>query len=547
MGPAPVKRLLPLLAALASQTQATTVRSPTPPMGWNSYNTYNCLPTEDDIKSNAEAIVRLGLADLGYSSVTTDCGWMTTERGADGRLQWNETLFPSGGKALGDAIHELGLEFGLYSGAGYYQCGSTDLPASLGYEEIDAASFAEWGGDTLKYDNCYSTSPNNMVDADSEESRSPARFQKMAAELDSVDRDIKYFICQWGIGFNVGEWASEIGNTWRISNDIYNGWRSIWRITNEAVRYYKHTTVGAFADWDMLTVGLGGLSYEEERFHFGMWAIGKSPLLIGADLGRISEESLAVLSNEEIIAINQDPLAKQAQLVRRHTEEEWDVFLGELSGSRLVLAVANWRNESQTVEVDLASYGIASATARNVWKATDLGVISGQQTIGLEGHELQILVLSDISEATPPQSVGYYPAAEADLRGSAQLMGCSPGDCEPVGSKVGYIGSDGGVTFSSVQASSSGTKLLGIDYINYEYDFHTAWGWGTNTRNMTVSVNGGEEKRWAFPVSGGDWWETGRLMIEVDGFEEGEDNQVAFGAFADGEWAPDLVGLEVFE
>ena len=257
-----------LSTLLAFRVAATTFRSPTPPMGWNSYNTYSCSPSEDKIKTSAQGLVDLGLDQLGYDFVTIDCGWPGRERDADGRLQWNETLFPSGGKALGDFIHGLGLGFGLYSGAGYLQCGSTDLPASLGFEEIDAQTFAEWGGDNLKYtylasctyhklimfryDNCYATSRTTMVDSDSTEAQSPARFQHMASALEAVDRDIQYFVCQWGIGVDVGDWAAEIGNSWRISNDIYNSWRSIWRITNQVVPYYRQTTMGAFADMDML-------------------------------------------------------------------------------------------------------------------------------------------------------------------------------------------------------------------------------------------------------------------------------------------------------
>ena len=120
------------LAAYAGTATADTARYPTPPMGWNSYNAYNCFPTEELIEANAQGLVNLGLAELGYNSVTVDCGWPTPDRDSSDRLQWNETLFPSGGKALGDFIHDLGLKFGLYSGGGYLQCGSEDLPASLG-------------------------------------------------------------------------------------------------------------------------------------------------------------------------------------------------------------------------------------------------------------------------------------------------------------------------------------------------------------------------------------------------------------------------------
>ncbi|KAH7082475.1 glycoside hydrolase superfamily [Paraphoma chrysanthemicola] len=542
-------RAAPLIAALlAVKAVARTVRSPTPPMGWNSYNTWSCSPSEDKIKQSTDGLIALGLDKVGYNFVTVDCGWPSRDRDAEGRLQWNATLFPSGGKALGDYIHGLGLDFGLYSGAGYLQCGSTDLPASLGFEQLDAESFAEWGGDSLKYDNCYSTSKTTMVDSSSAESQSPVRFQHMAAELEAVDRDIQYYVCQWGIGTDVGRWAADIGTSWRISNDIYNAWRSIWRITNQVVPYFRHTTVGAFADMDMLIVGLNALSAEEERFHFGMWAINKSPLIIGAalDPDRISKTSLEIMANKEVIAINQDALAKQAQLVRRSTEEEWDIWLGELSGSRQILGVANWKNDSQTVSVDLASLGIASARARDVWAAKDLGEFSGTQSIPLAGHELRLWLLSDIVASTALEASGYHDATKGTTAGSAKLISCAAAACLPTGSKIGDIYPGASVVFSNVSTKTDGKKVVGVDFINYDYAFTTAWDFGDNARNMTISVNGGKAKRWAFPLSGGNWGESGRLTIEVDGFVQGTGNVVKFAGFGSGP-APDLVGFEVLE
>jgi hypothetical protein len=149
-------------ARLALQAAAKTARSPTPPMGWNSYNTWSCSPSEDKIKESAQGLIALGLDKVGYNFVTVDCGWPSHDRDADGRLQWNATLFPSGGKALGDFLHGLGLDFGLYSGAGFLQCGSTDLPASLGFEQLDAESFAEWGGDSLKYEHPWYFNSGNI-------------------------------------------------------------------------------------------------------------------------------------------------------------------------------------------------------------------------------------------------------------------------------------------------------------------------------------------------------------------------------------------------
>jgi hypothetical protein len=131
---------------------ATDIKLATPQMGWNSYNHYGCVPTEEIMKTNAQGLVDHGLAALGYVYVTPDCGWMTSERDATGQLVWNTTLFPSGGPALGDFLHGIGLKFGLYSGAGYYQCDSVLRPASLGHETLDAQTFASWGADSLKYD-----------------------------------------------------------------------------------------------------------------------------------------------------------------------------------------------------------------------------------------------------------------------------------------------------------------------------------------------------------------------------------------------------------
>ncbi|KXH32010.1 alpha-galactosidase [Colletotrichum nymphaeae SA-01] len=541
-----------LLTALAARASAKTHKTPTPQMGWNSYNYYNCYPNETLIKENAHALINTGLADAGYTTVTTDCGWPAKERSADGELVWNPALFPSGGgKELGDYIHNLGLKFGVYSGGGYYQCGSTDQPASLDHELTDAKSFADWGADSLKYDNCYAVEPTVMVDYVSEEAVSPDRFVAMADALNTTDRDILYQVCQWGTGTDLGIWAPKIGNSWRISNDIYNGWRSIWRITNQVVPFYKYTGPGAFPDMDMLLIGLSALSIEEEKFHMGMWAINKSPLTLGAPAipGLVPESAHEILVNKEVIALNQDPLAKQTELVRRYTEEEWDVWAGELSGSRLVVGLANWKNDSQAVSVDLAAVlGVASANARDVWAASDIGSISGTYETTLNGHELKLLVLSDLSTTAPAvaASAGYYTATDAALSGSASKVTCAEGQCLPSSTKVGNIGSGAAVTFEGVEAKSEGKKLLGVDFINYEIALDSAWQFGSNTRNLTISVNGATEKRWAFPISGGNWFDTGRLLVEVDGFKGDSSNTVEFKSFGS-DWAPDLVGFEVFE
>jgi alpha-galactosidase len=272
----------------------------------------------------------------------------------------------------------------------------------------------------------------------------------------------------------------------------------------------------------------------------------KSPLMIGGvmDEAQIPADSLTIMSNTEIIAINQDPLGKAASLILRDTEAQWDVWAGELSEGKKVLGVANWLNETQTVSFDLAQIGVGSATAHDVWAGEDVS-LSGLESFELQPHELRTLVLRDIETVDEPSSQGYHAAADALLAGSATTVTCADDECLPAGTKVSPVSSGASVTFESVEAPANGKLLVAVDYINYDYDFHEAWEQGTNTRNATIAVNGGPATRWAFPLSGSDWFETGRLHVQLDGFVEGGENEIVFATFKDEEWAPDLVGLEI--
>lgn len=164
----------------------------------------------------------------------------------------------------------------------------------------------------------------------------------------------------------------------------------------------------------------------------------------------------------------------------------------------------------------------------------------------LAGHEMKLIVLSNIVKpSSTPRSAGYYSVANSTLSGSAAKVACGNKDCAPVGTKISIPSQGAKAAFEVVNRGSAGKKLIGVDFINYELALGTAWDWGSNTRNMTIQVNSGKAKRWAFPISGGDWWESDRLLIEADGFVTGK-NQVVFGV-AGSSPAPDLVGFEVFE
>lgn len=289
--------------------------------------------------------------------------------------------------------------------------------------------------------------------------------------------------------------------------------------------------------------------------HFSLWSIFKSPLMLGNDLSSpITPGSFNVISNKEVIAINQDPLGKSAELVRRYTEEGYDVYAGELSDGRMVLGVANWLNTTRTVEIELVDVlGIEAARGRDVWAHRTVGRLSRKYRTRLEGHEMRLLVLSDIVYAQDKRKVSsYYLASQAALSGNASVVECPSGLCLPAGAKVTNIGSgpsNAAVTFEDVLATTSGTKTVLLDYINYDIAWESSWKkpQGTSTRNVTISVNEGPATRWALPISGGNWFDTGRLAMEIAGFEKGN-NTVEFRA-VDGMsvFAPDIVGFTLAE
>lgn len=302
-------------------------------------------------------------------------------------------------------------------------------------------------------------------------------------------------------------------------------------------------------------MGLGVLSNQEERLHFGLWSIFKSPLTLGNSISDpIPRKSFEIIANEEVIKINQDPLGKSAELIRRYSEEGYDIYAGELSGGRMVLGIANWVNSTQTVNINLAHViGISSAHTRDVWAHRNLGRISGSYQTRLEGHDMRLLVFSDIEYVQDIREISsYYIATRATFSGNASSVKCPSGLCLPAGSKVTNIEnglSNAAVTFTGVLSGSAGPKTLLLDYINYDIAWETSWSrpQGTSTRNITISINSRPAKRWALPISGGSWFDTGRLAIEIEGFECGN-NTVEFRA-VDGmsNFAPELVGFALIE
>ncbi|QGA19200.1 hypothetical protein EYB26_006888 [Talaromyces marneffei] len=420
----------------------------TPQMGWNTYNHYGCSPNEAIVHSNSQALVDLGLASLGYRYVTTDCGWTVADRLPNGSLTWDSTRFPSGFPALGQYLHGLGLLFGVYQDAGILLCGSPPNQIGSLYHELqDAQTFASWGVDSLKYDNCYSDAATNYPNVNYAPSTSPEpRYANMSNALSQQDRAILFQVCEWGVDFPAA-WAPSLGNSWRIGNDISSSWTSIYRLVNQIAPQTDFAGPGQWPDLDMLEVGNNVYSTAEEQTHFSLWAILKSPLVIGAALKdaatSINEESLAILKQKDVISYNQDELSVSANLSRRYTEDEYDVWSGPLSGKRIVAALVNWADEKRYLTIALPDIGIQYAgMVKDIWKNVTIQDVKTSYTAEVEAHGTMLLELQNTT------SLGEY---------STNIFGTSTGNSTTFEAIYGLTDSSNytlSITFISTNSAS---------------------------------------------------------------------------------------------
>ncbi|THU90266.1 glycoside hydrolase family 27 protein [Dendrothele bispora CBS 962.96] len=276
-----------------------------PFMGYNTWNAYHCEINETLIRETADNVIKLGLADVGYNYVNVDDCYSEKNRSEAGDIIANAERFPSGMRNLTDFIHGLGLKAGIYSDSGWFTCAL--YPGSFQNEERDARLFnVEWGFDLLKYDNC--AVPFDEIIKEG----MVGKFTRMSNAIRDLAKEtgrapMLYSLCQWGRE-EPWLWARELGQAWRSTPDIEDTWRSIAGIINANSFITWANNFYGYNDMDILEVGNGGLNYEESKTHFTAWAFMKSPLLVGTHLATITEETLSILKNKEIIAINQDPV-----------------------------------------------------------------------------------------------------------------------------------------------------------------------------------------------------------------------------------------------
>ncbi|MCR5693564.1 MAG: glycoside hydrolase family 27 protein [Clostridia bacterium] len=309
-----------------------------PPMGWNSWNTFGKNIDEQLIFDTADKMVVSGLRDLGYEYLVIDDCWSERLRSPEGKLVPDPKKFPHGMKAVADYVHSKGLKFGMYSCCGALTCAG--FPSSFGHEYDDAASFAEWGVDFLKYDYCFRDKnvPGEVL------------YRRMSIALANCGRDILFSACNWGHD-DSQNWIKTTGaHMWRSTGDIVDTWNSIRDLTKKQFPLLPTNGHGCFNDMDMLVVGMNGkgnvsreaslLTFEEYKTHFSIWAMFASPLMLGCDVRNMTDETLAIVGNRDVIAINQDPLCAQLFFAKSGSQEKF-IACRLLDGGNIAIGVFN--------------------------------------------------------------------------------------------------------------------------------------------------------------------------------------------------------------
>lgn len=337
----------------------------TPPMGWNSWNTFGHEISDQLIRDTADKLVETGLAACGYEYVVIDDCWALHERDENGRLVPDPAKFPHGIKALADYVHSKGLKFGIYSCAGNLTCAG--FPGSYEHEFTDAATFAEWGVDFLKYDYCYHS---DIV-------HGKYRYLRMGLALKNCGRDILFSACSWGSD-GTPEWIRETGaNMWRSTGDVFDTWESVKGIVLKQEAMLPYGGIGSFNDMDMMVVGMrgrgnvgmDGLNDTQYRTHFAVWTLFGSPLFIGCDVREMDDFTLSLLKNKPLIAINQDADCRQVIKLT----SGWDLdnssvhnYARMLENGDIAVGLFNLGDQRQTAWLSLDKLGLPESTGKTL-------------------------------------------------------------------------------------------------------------------------------------------------------------------------------------
>ncbi len=365
----------------------------TPPMGWNSWNCWGLSVSDRKVRESAGAMKSSGLIDHGWTYVNIDDGWEDTHD-RDGNILTNEK-FPDM-KALCSFVHGLGLKIGIYSSPGPKTCGGYE--GSYQFEEKDARNYAAWGIDYLKYDWC---SYGQIAPKPTPE-QLKAPYKEMKHAIRKVNRDIHYSLCQYGMG-RVWEWGAEVdGNSWRTTGDIEDTWESMSKIGFRQNKCSPYATPGRWNDPDMLVVGWVGwgpalhytrLTPNEQYTHITLWSLLASPLLIGCDLSQLDAFTLNLLTNDEVLAVNQDPCGKQADLVRQGPG--YQVWAKELENGSIAIGLFNLTGNNLYIPFEMNDLQLDGIwVLRDLWRQTELGTVRGHFEMKAPAHGARFITLT---------------------------------------------------------------------------------------------------------------------------------------------------------
>ncbi len=374
---------------------AYLAQAQTPPMGWNSWNKFGCNVSEKLIMDIADKMVESGMKDAGYQYVVIDDCWQV-ERDSLGFIQADPDRFPHGMKYLADYIHSKGLKFGLYSCAGSYTC--QGRPGSRGHQFQDALMYAKWGVDYLKYDWCSDEGQNAQ-----------AAYATMSDAIKESGRPIILSICEWG-EHEPWKWGKGIGHLWRVTADIRDCYQCLFdwggvgvlNVIDKMADLYPYAGPGHWNDAEMLEVGNGGMTKDEYITHFSMWCMLAAPLMAGNDLTKMDKDTHEILTNKEVIAVDQDPMGEQGRRFMDMGEKE--IWAKPLSNGELAVCFLNrtdfpwkldynWRAQTiyfaNEVNIHANEYVI-----RDLWKHKDIGTTAQNTKTTIPAHGVLMVRLS---------------------------------------------------------------------------------------------------------------------------------------------------------
>jgi alpha-galactosidase len=355
----------------------------TPPMGFNDWNAFACNVTEAKIKQAADFIVSSGLKTLGYNYVNVDDCWMASSRDSKGNLVADAKKFPAGIKALADYVHKDGLLFGIYEGAGTKTC--KGLPGSYKHETHDASIFASWGVDYLKYDWCSGKSvPFGDFSGQSHDQVAQTLYTRMSNALNASGRSIVFSMCNGSdSSVHPSTWGGAISNLWRTTPDITATWSHIYSNYTKNVALYAKAGPGHWNDPDMLEIGNGTLTQDEQKTHLSLWAEMAAPLLIGTNLLTASTTTLNILKTQPVIAVDQDSLGVQGHVVATSGGGLLQVLAKKLSNGDVSVVLFNADASTKTITTSASVVGLPAKSSyilENLWaggaRTTTTGTIS---------------------------------------------------------------------------------------------------------------------------------------------------------------------------